>query len=128
MRPCRARRRRLWNWCWALGFALICVYVAFDLLDIDGSDLRTRLGLRAVAAADAQGEAERTFRIELSPSEPWVRHLLEAGDSMVADILGIKSRGPLGFAIIRHGPLLPRRLLSLATTATHTPPTDPDPA
>ena len=118
----------IWCWCWALGFALICAYIAFDVLDLDGSELQKRLDSGAVVTAAAQGEVERLFRLDLSPSEPWARQLPGPGCCVAADTLRIRSQAILGFAVVRHGPLLPRRLLSLAPSAKKTLPTDPDPA
>ena len=123
------RRRLSWKWClcWALGFALICTYIAFDVLDIDGSELQKRLTSGAVVTAAAQDEVQRLFRLDLSPSEPWARQLPGAGCCITADTLRIRSQSLRGFAVIRHCPLLPRRLLSLATSVKKTPPSDPDP-
>ena len=116
MRLRGAKGRRLRIWCWGLGFALICTYIAFDVLDIDGSNFQTRSGLQAVAAT-AQGEEERFFRLDLSPSESWARPFPGAGLCMIADTPGLKSEGSRGFAIVRHGPLLQSRLLSLVSSA-----------
>jgi hypothetical protein len=127
MRPRGLKRRRLQIWCWGLGFALICTYIAFDVLDIDGSNLQTRSALQTVAAT-AQGEEERFFRLDQSPSEPWARPLPGAGHCVIADTPGLKPEGLRGFAIVRHGPLMPRRLLSLVSSAHHFSSADPDPA
>jgi hypothetical protein len=43
-----------------LGFVLLCVYIAFNVLDIDGSDSPYRLG-PALTPASAAAESERGY-------------------------------------------------------------------
>jgi hypothetical protein len=65
----RFRMRRLglvWQWGWALGFAFLAVYIAFDVLDVDGSQLRQHSGL-AITAESSSAEADRVLRESALP-------------------------------------------------------------
>lgn len=56
------RQRGLaWQWAWVLGFVLLCLYIAFDVLDLDGSQLPQGWG-SAIVETDATGDAERMLR------------------------------------------------------------------
>ena len=122
------RRGRFWVWCWAVGFALICSYIAFDILDIDGSELHKRFDSGMVTATIGQADAEKLFRLELSPSEPWAGQLFGAGGSLIADAFRTRIEPSRGLSVMRHGPLLPRRVLPQLSAATGTASPDSDPA
>ena len=56
------RQRGLaWRWAWVLGFVLLCLYIAFDVLDLDGSQFPQRYG-SAIVEQDATGDTERVLR------------------------------------------------------------------
>ncbi len=63
-------RRPGWQCCWLLVFGLVSVYFAFDVLDLDGSELSQRLGRAAIAAISPPTEADRQFRADILPPEP----------------------------------------------------------
>ncbi len=41
---------RHWRWCWVLAFGLLCVYMAFDTLDVDGSAFQAPFGQTRISA------------------------------------------------------------------------------
>jgi hypothetical protein len=122
------KRRRAWTWCWAIGFAMISAYIAFDVLDIDGSELQKQLRPGAVATATAQSEAERLFRLELASSDLWTCPFPGAERYLAVDALRIKAEDSPRLVMIRRSPILPRRLLSRAAPELAPPLADPDPA
>ncbi len=94
-----------WHWAWVLGFTFLCVYIAFDVLDLDGSQLAQRSGV-AITTATSTGEADRV-RATAPPPPIWPYLPVLAGVSGLS----------LQFAITRFGPLrtyrfLPRQHLS----------------
>ncbi len=107
---------------------MISTYIAFDVLDIDGSELQKQLHPGAVATATAQSETERLFRLDLASSDSWARHSPGTERCLAVDTLRITGEESPRFAVIRRGPILPRRLLSLAATTITSSLADPDPA
>jgi hypothetical protein len=124
-----ARRRSIEGWWWRLGFALfctlLCVYIVFDVLDVDGSDFQKRLGVEVVATATTQAEAEHLCRLDLSPSEPWVRPLPRGACDIPFDTLRLGSVASQGVALVWRSPALPRKQLSRVALTAHTPSADP---
>jgi hypothetical protein len=119
-----ARYRRYWRGAWALGFALLCVYIVFDVLDLDGSELQRHSGFGLVAAASAE-EVERLFRLDLSSPDPWMPVRSRVACCAFAETARGRSETPPGAILIRYSHLLPRRQLSL--TASNERPSSPDP-
>jgi hypothetical protein len=114
------RRVSMWQWGWTLGIALLCVYIAFDVLDLDGSQLQTRFGA-AITTAVTSAEADRIVRASASPA--LIRLCLPAsrvdtGLRLYPD--GIRYRSPQSCC------LLPRRHLSHLDSRTSA--QSPDPA
>jgi hypothetical protein len=62
-------RRSCWRWCWLLTFCLLCLYIAFDTLDVDGSELRLRPGQDVIASAVDPDETDRAFRLDPLPPQ-----------------------------------------------------------
>lgn len=109
----------VWRWAWALGFALLCAYMAFDVLDLDGSQLQQRSGM-AIAAETSSAEADRILKEGASP--PLV--------PLHPDALGTDSEvrlQPAGTRLrtSRNGRFLPRRQLSRLDSRTPAQPADP---
>jgi hypothetical protein len=111
-----------------LGFALfctlLCVYIVFDVLDVDGSDFQKRLGVEVVATATTQAEAEHLWHLDLSPSDPWVRPLPRGACGIPHNALRVGSAASQGVALAWR-PVLPRKQLSRVALTTHTPSADP---
>ena len=55
------QRGSAWRWAWMSGFVLLCFYIAFDVLDFDGSQLPHGWG-SAIVETDDTGDAERMLR------------------------------------------------------------------
>jgi len=51
----------LWRWAWALGVAVLCVYIAFDVLDLDASRLQQRSGA-VITPETSSAEPDRLLR------------------------------------------------------------------
>ncbi len=83
-------RSSAWRWAWAFGFALLCVYLAFDVLDLDGSQLRSPVHLRAVSVSD--GEAERIARPHADDSA-WPGTALTLG-ALLSGAFSLQARSP----------------------------------
>jgi hypothetical protein len=109
----------------ALFCALLCVYIVFDVLDVDGSDFQKRLGVEVVATATTQAEAEHLCHLDLSPSDPWVRPLPGGAPGIPLDTLRVGSAASQGVALAWRSPVLPRKQLSRLALTTHTPSADP---
>ena len=128
-RVCTAGCRSIGGWWWRLGFALFCalfcVYIVFDVLDVDGSDFQKRLGVEVVATATTQAEAERLCHLDLSPSEPWVHPILRGACGIPLDTLRIGSAASQGVALAWRSPVFPRKQLSRVALTAHTPSADP---
>ncbi len=88
-------RTSAWRWVWAFGFVLLCVYLAFDVLDLDGSQLRSPGHLLAVSVSE--GEAERFARPDADDSA-WLSTAVTFG------VL-------LSFSLPARSPRTPRRVL-----------------
>lgn len=57
------RRGGTWWWgVWVLGGALLSFYIAFDVLDLDGSEFPPRVGVTLTAASSA-AEVDRPLRL-----------------------------------------------------------------
>ena len=125
----KAGRRSTGGWWWRLGCALfctlLCVYIVFDVLDVDGSDFQKRLGVEVVATATTQAEAEHLCYLDLSPSEPWVRPLPRGACSIPLNTLRVGSAASQGVALACRRPILLRKQLSRIALTTHTPSADP---
>ena len=107
-----ARLRPAWRLVWVVGGVLLCVYIVFDVLDLDGSQLPRYLGSDILVIVPAPLETERYLHRELMPAGHWI-HLSAClpsgqhgkwGPRLVAE--GLRSPG-------RYGPLLPRRHLAV---------------
>ena len=122
---CRPIGGRWWRWGFALFCALLCVYIIFDVLDVDGSDFQKRLGVEVVATAITLAEAERLCHLDLSPSDPWVRPLPCGAPSIPLDTLRVGSAASQGVALAWRSPVLPRKQLSRVALTAHTPSADP---
>ncbi len=94
------RLGKAWRWGWVLGFAFLCVYIAFDVLDLDGSQLQLRFGA-AITTATTTGESDRALRANI-PLPP-----VRQPASALAGVSGL----PLQPALTRQSPLRSRRLL-----------------
>jgi hypothetical protein len=115
-------RSRCWRWCWLLGCVLLCSYIGFDLLDLDGSDLPNRLGLGGEISVTAQAEAEQVFRFDLPPSDEW-SHPGAQATSFPDTRLRIAHQS---HTVTRpRSILLPRKHLSLAAPISSATPADP---
>ncbi len=55
------KRGAVWWGVWTIAFVLLCAYIAFDVLDLDGSELHFRSGL-ALTVGSASAEADRVVR------------------------------------------------------------------
>jgi hypothetical protein len=103
-----------------LGFILLCVYIAFNVLDIDGSEFQYRLG-PALAAESATAESDRGYW-----STPLPR---PAGTDATA--LSADSQRRLDQTLARLRPLQIQRLLlhrppaRLEGSSSTVPPADP---
>jgi hypothetical protein len=121
--------RSIVGWRWRLGFALFfalfCVYIAFDVLDIDGSDFQKRLGVEVLATTSTQAEAERLCHPDLSPSEPWPHPLPRGGYGIPAGSLRVGSAAPRSFAPAWRSPVIPHKQLSRVALIPHTSSADP---
>ena len=51
----------LWWWAWALGVAVLCVYIAFDVLDLDASRIQQRSGA-VITPETSSAEPDRLLR------------------------------------------------------------------
>ncbi len=56
-----AKRGAVWWGVWTIAFGLLCAYIAFDVLDIDGSQLHFRSGL-VLTVGSISAEADRVVR------------------------------------------------------------------
>lgn len=63
------RRSRIWWGVFCIAFVATGAYIAFDVLDIDGSDLRGPAANGAAAAEPARTEAEGCLRLDCAPPE-----------------------------------------------------------
>jgi hypothetical protein len=59
------RRGRLWRWGGVFGMALLCLYITFDILDLDGS--RPPCPGAATLAETASDDADRLLRASVLP-------------------------------------------------------------
>ncbi len=70
------RRSRGWWGVFLCAFLALGVYIAFDVLDLDGSQLRDPLQGNAIAAESTQAETDRLLRYApLTPETPGPIHL-----------------------------------------------------
>jgi hypothetical protein len=122
MHMLRHMRSRRWRWCWALGLVVLCSYIAFEVLDLDGSDLPRRLGLGGAASAMAQAEAERVFRIDLAAPNAWTPLRPSTGMRVLAPPRG---RTTVREPSSRHRGPLPRRVLAPTVAGSPIAPSDP---
>ncbi len=107
-----ARLRPAGRLVWVVGGVLLCVYIVFDVLDLDGSQLPRYLGSDILVIASAPLETERYLHCELIPAS----HRMHPSACMPAGQHGTwgqrfsaeGSRSPS-----RYGPLLPRRQLAV---------------
>jgi len=116
-------RSRGWCWCWVLSFALLCSYIGFEVLDLDGSDLLNRLGLGVGLSATVPVEAERVFRVDLTHHAEDTHLVLPAISQPIPQpgaSLGAHLR-----QLVRRSPLLRERVASTAATPSDTISTDP---
>lgn len=51
----------VWRGVWAITFAFVCVYIAFEVLDIDGSQLQLDAGF-VITAEASSAEVDRVLR------------------------------------------------------------------
>ncbi len=56
----------MWWGVWAIGVLFVSCYIAFDLLDLDGSQLQTRAGV-TLTASSSSAEVSRFLRGAPSP-------------------------------------------------------------
>jgi hypothetical protein len=113
------RHGSVWRWAWLLGAALLCLYIAFDVLDVDGS--RLPFARAAVLAETDAADAERQLRTGLLPEPLRFR----------PDILAAERALWLQRPVAHSSPpradraLPPRRLVG---RSTHVPAASADPA
>ena len=55
------QRGAVWWGVWTIAFVLLCAYITFDVLDVDGSQLHLRSGL-VLTVGSASAEADRVVR------------------------------------------------------------------
>jgi hypothetical protein len=55
------QRGAVWWGVWTIAFVFLCAYIAFDVLDVDGSQLHFRSGL-VLTVGSASAEADRVIR------------------------------------------------------------------
>ena len=55
-------RRFGWRWCWILTFGFLCLYIACNTLDVDGSEYDGRLGQALISTAADSEDIEKAFR------------------------------------------------------------------
>jgi len=127
MRQVGSRRRHSRAW-WGVFLCAVLamgVYIAFDMLDLDGSSLRDAWPGSAVAAEPVGGEAERALPLtEVTPHAPALGGALAA--VCVDRASGSLDRAPtiprLGGSLRR---VLPRVTLARDTSAPASPSADP---
>ena len=64
-----AQRGVVWSAVWAIASLLLCIYIAFDILDLDGSQFPVQTG-SALTVESGSAEADRALRA--SPLPLWV--------------------------------------------------------
>jgi len=127
MRRIGIQRRRSRGW-WGV-FLCAClatgVYVAFDILDLDGSDLREPLPGNAIAAEPVGAEAERFQSQALSTPEPSHLAFLPLNLSSTSDSPRVSPGVPLSTIALRLGHLRPRASLHRETISSTSTAGDP---
>lgn len=123
MREMRNIRQRSTGW-WAVLFVAclaMAIYIAFDLLDLDGSNLRDLGGGTAIAAESPSAETDRLLSHRLSVGG--------AQDPVAIHPESLVTAGPpqrsfhrsLDGAIARRGGIRPRAQLSRDTSSARSP-------
>ncbi len=121
----RRRRSRAWWGVFLCAVLAMGAYIAFDMLDLDGSSLRDAWAGSAIAAEAVGGEAER-----LLPPDEAAPHATILGSAV-----GAVGHDSLSGSIHRPAPAprlgaprnhtLPRTNLAKETSSTTSPSTDP---
>ncbi len=127
MRCHRAQRRRSRTWWGVCLFVLLATgaYLAFDVLDLDGSDLGGRPASGTAAAEPARSEAEG--RLRLDPTTPEDLRPLSAvfGFQVAALHPGSAPRAAIVVVFARRDRSLARAQLGRAAIASDSQPADP---
>ncbi len=106
------QRGAVWRGLWTIACVFLCAYIAFDVLDLDGSQLHLRSGV-ALTSDSASAEADRALRSR--PIPPTLR----LQPSTLASHAMLPPRPATTAVRPRHGErLLPRRHLSRISRST----------
>lgn len=119
VREMRSTRQRSTGW-WAV-FLFAClamaIYIAFDLLDLDGSNLRDLGGAAAIAAESPSAETDRLLSYRLSTGGAQDPVAIHPESLLTADPPQRSFRTSLDGAIARRGGIRPRAQLSRDTSS-----------
>ncbi len=111
------QRGAVWRGLWTIACVFLCAYIAFDVLDLDSSQLHLRSGV-ALTSDSASAEADRALRSRPIPLT------VRLQSSTLASHAILPSRPAATAVRPRHGErLLPRR--HLPCSARSTPSADP---
>lgn len=120
-------RRRRWRgsggW-WAVllcAFLALGVYIVFEALDVDGSDLRDWLSGNAIAAQSTRAETKRPFY--QASATPWASELVSLSLTLrfIAKSTQVTSRIPPAVFAGRPGQIRPRARVSRETPCATSP-------
>ncbi len=118
------RRRSIWRSAWVLAFALLCVYLAFDVLDLDGSDFPRQLESNVIASVGVTLETDRLCAAALPLPDLRLQDPPAASNGLERIHLPAFQSNHPG-ARLRSGPILARRQLSMTGTTSSGHPADP---
>jgi hypothetical protein len=119
VREIRNTRQRSTGW-WAV-FLLAClalaIYIAFDLLDLDASNLRDRGAAAAIAAVAPSAETDRLLSHRLSTGGAQGPVAIHPESLLTSDLPQLLFHGSLDGTIARRGGIRPRAHLSCDTSS-----------
>ena len=125
MKGVHRRRSRGWWGVFLCACLAMGVYIAFDILDLDGSELRDPLPGDAMAAEPVGGEAERLLAQNLSTPEVSYPAFLALVLPSVSESPRATSRTTLSTTALRLDRIFPRVFLRRETAATTSTADDP---
>jgi hypothetical protein len=103
----------------------MAVYIAFDLLDLDGSELRDPLPSNAIAAESAPAETERVFPQRLSTPDALGSFSHSLAFRSAPEVSRPSPSLRIAAFTARLAHLRPRAYMSREAISTITPPDDP---
>ena len=117
------RASRTWWGVYLFAMVVLASYLFFDLLDVDGSQMRWWPGGDVILVAQEQSTAERLVRVDLST--PGSTYLIYPGLSW-SSATEITRNSPVPTVLrIRQSRLLPRRNLHRELARVNASPADP---